>query len=106
HLCRRIDEGVVVVGRKCHRVVRILQRRNDLPSGRNAKVNGRWLIAMSLGLKKELDSLKKSEILCDLCLVESEDGRAVIIVDLDFLDPASIDIPCLLFRHRMRQDLS
>src|SRR5262245_42435735 len=64
------------------------------------------LVAMTFSLKEQLDSRKECKIIRDLCLIESEDSRPIVVVDPYFPDSPRSNVPGLLPRHCVRENLS
>src|SRR5215813_1329552 len=63
-------------------------------------------IAMTFSLKEQLDSRKECKIIRDLCLIQGENSRAIVVVDLYFPDSPSSNVPGLLPGHCVRENLS
>src|SRR5688572_22091549 len=83
HQRRRIDKCVVIGGRERHRIRGVLERRHQLPAGGKLKFQRTRRVSMSDRFEEKLDTREESKISRDLCLVQPENGSAIVIFDAD-----------------------
>src|ERR1044072_366820 len=61
---------------------------------------------MTFHLQEQLDSSKECKISRDLRLVQREDSRTIVVVDLYFTDASGGNVPGLFLRHGVRKNFS
>src|SRR5688572_26823905 len=97
----RIYERVVITRAEYHRVRTLFQGRYDLPTLREIEADRAGAFAVSFGHQEKLCAREESEVLGNLCLIQSQHIGAIIKLRLDSIKALRLNAPGLLARHLM-----